>query len=273
MSPQGMGQIGVGVMQIEHAGGIPCGKATGVWVVVAEIINKSMWLVAGVLVVMGIVGCSSAPSRVSRNDVGFQSTAVSISQTPRPSGGYSSPSRTGTTPSPRLVRSGRTIPKGGGVFKVGRPYRIAGKLYTPREQPRYNKTGKASWYGTDFHGRKTSNGEIYDMNALTAAHPTLPLPSYAYVTNLRNNRTVLVRINDRGPYAHGRIIDLSRAVGRALGFAQQGITDVRVRYAGRAPLNGNNRREVRYLASQPWSRRMAGRRGYGYAGLGGPPLR
>ena len=100
---------------------------------------------------------------------------------------------------------------------VEQPYKVAGRWYVPREEPGYDATGTASWYGGDFHGRKTANGEIFDMNALTAAHPTLPLPSYAYVTHLGNGRTVLVRINDRGPYAHDRIIDLSRGVARALG--------------------------------------------------------
>lgn len=172
------------------------------------------------------------------------------------------------------MRTGRIIPRGGGVYKVGKPYRIAGKLYVPREDQFYDRTGKASWYGADFHGRKTANGEIFDMNAMTAAHPTLPLPSYAYVTNKKNGRTVLVRINDRGPYAHKRIIDLSRAVARALDFENQGVTDVRVRYAGRAPLDGNETRELRYLAKQRWYRSGGGRSfaaersGSGYSGLG-----
>jgi rare lipoprotein A len=105
----------------------------------------------------------------------------------------------------------------------------------------------------DFHGRRTANGEIFDMNALTAAHRTLPMPSYAYVTNLENGRTILVRINDRGPYAGDRLIDLSRASSQALGFTGQGLKMVRVRYAGRAPINGDDSRERRYLASQPWA--------------------
>ena len=102
-----------------------------------------------------------------------------------------------------------SIAKGGGIYKVGRPYHVAGRWYHPRENPNYDRVGTASWYGTAFHGRRTSNGEIYDMYALTAGHPTLPMPSYAYVTNLQNGRTVLVRVNDRGPYAKDRLIDLS----------------------------------------------------------------
>jgi rare lipoprotein A len=156
----------------------------------------------------------------------------------------------GTSASTRVVAEGQPVPKGTGAYKIGPPYKIAGRWYTPTEDPNYDRQGRGSWYGTDFHGRKTANGEIFDMNALTAAHPTMPLPSYAYVTNLANNRTVLVRINDRGPYANDRIIDLSRASSRALGFEQQGITQVRVKYAGRAPLDGNDYHERQFLAQQ-----------------------
>lgn len=162
--------------------------------------------------------------------------------------------KTGTSASPRVVADGSAIPKGGGTYKLGQPYKVSGRWYVPREEPGYDQSGIASWYGADFHGRKTANGEIYDMNALTAAHPTLPLPSYAYVTSLETGRTVLVRINDRGPYAHDRVIDLSRQVARALGSEQQGVARVRVRYAGRAPLNGDDGRERQHLAAQPWWR-------------------
>ncbi|MGQ0672821.1 MAG: septal ring lytic transglycosylase RlpA family protein [Hyphomicrobium sp.] len=151
--------------------------------------------------------------------------------------------------SPRVVDSGR-VPKGGGVYKVGNPYQVAGRWYTPRAEPTYNQTGVASWYGPGFHGRKTSNGEVFDMHALTAAHKTLPMPSYAYVTNLENGRTILVRINDRGPYVDDRIIDLSKASAEALGYFGAGLSRVRVRYAGDAPLDGDDERERQYLASQ-----------------------
>ena len=159
-----------------------------------------------------------------------------------------------TTYSPRVALPGDTIQKGGGVYKVGIPYQINGQWYVPREEPAYDRRGIASWYGTDFHGRKTANGEVYDMDALSAAHPTLPMPSYAYVTNLSNGRTVLVRINDRGPYAYNRIIDLSRRTAHLLGIADKGTTEVRVRYAGPAPLDGSDRREWSYLSSQGWYR-------------------
>lgn len=177
--------------------------------------------------------------------------------------------RYGTSPSPRLFVDGAAIPKGGGIYKVGVPYQIAGRWYTPREEPDYDRTGVASWYGDDFHGRKTANGEIYDMRALSAAHPTLPLPSYVWVSSASSRRTVLVRVNDRGPYAHDRIIDLSRASARALGFEGKGLAQVRVRYAGPAPLNGDDRREQAFLRSQPWY----GAAPVGVAGRGLPYLR
>lgn len=155
--------------------------------------------------------------------------------------------------SPRVVELGDPVPKGGGVVKVGLPYNVAGQIYVPREDPAYDKVGVASWYGVLFHGRRTSNGEIYDMNALTAAHPTLPLPSYARVTNLENNRSIIVRINDRGPYKKDRIIDLSDRAAELLGFKAKGTARVRVQYAGPAPLNGDDTYERQVLAKQPWA--------------------
>ena len=157
----------------------------------------------------------------------------------------------GVSTSDRVTTSAR-VPKGGGSFKLGSPYKVAGRWYVPREEPGYDRQGIASWYGDDFHGRKTANGEIFDRYALSAAHPTLPLPSYAYVTNLENGRTILVRVNDRGPYVAGRLIDLSHASAQMLGYENRGHARVRVRYAGRAPLNGDDRRERQFLAEQSW---------------------
>ena len=156
--------------------------------------------------------------------------------------------------SPRVIADGQPVPKGGGSYKVGEPYQIDGQWFVPREEPTYDRSGIASYYAEDFHGRRTSNGEVFDMWALTAAHPTLPLPSYAYVTNLDNGRTLLVRVNDRGPYAKGRVIDVSRATARYLGFETQGTARVHVRYAGQAPLSGEDGNEQRFLANQPWFR-------------------
>lgn len=136
----------------------------------------------------------------------------------------------GGTPGAEATVSPDGVPIGpGGVYKVGDSYKVAGRTYTPRVDPDYNKTGIASWYGRDFNGLRTANGEIFDMNALTAAHKTLPLPSYVRVTNLENGRTLVVRVNDRGPFARGRIIDLSRRSAQLLGFRSQGTARVRVR--------------------------------------------
>ncbi len=155
--------------------------------------------------------------------------------------------------SPRVVEYGQPVPKGGGQYKVGSPYRIKGRLYVPREVDNYDETGIASWYGMLFHGRRTANGEVYDMEALTAAHPTLPIPSYARVTSLKNGRSLVVRVNDRGPFAHDRIIDLSWAVASLLRIERAGTGPVRVEYLGPAPLSGNDRHERDILAKQPWA--------------------
>ena len=154
----------------------------------------------------------------------------------------------------RVIAYGQPIPKGGGGYKVGDPYQIDGQWHTPREDPDYDRLGIASYYAADFHGRRTANGEIFDMSALSAAHPTLPLPSLVYVTNMENGRTLLLRVNDRGPYANNRVIDVSRAAARYLGFETRGTARVRVRYAGRAPLSGDDRHEQRFLAGQSWFR-------------------
>jgi rare lipoprotein A len=129
------------------------------------------------------------------------------------------------------------IPFAGGHYQLGQPYQVAGRWFTPHEQPGYDKTGLSSWYGEAFHRRQTSNGEWFDMATLTAAHPTLPLPSYAKVTNLENGRTVIVRINDRGPFVDTRVLDVSKRVAEILGYKQQGIGKIRVQYIGPAPLN------------------------------------
>jgi len=117
---------------------------------------------------------------------------------------------------------------GGGTYKVGRPYKVNGVLYTPKVNPYYDETGISSWYGRDFHGRYTANGEIFDMNEMTAAHPTLPLPSYVLVTNLDNGRQAVLRVNDRGPFAKGRILDVSRRAAQVLGYEKSGLAHVRV---------------------------------------------
>ena len=151
--------------------------------------------------------------------------------------------RTYGAASPRVVAYG-AVPRGGGRALVGDPYRVAGKTYVPTDNPRYSETGLASWYGAAFHGRLTANGEVYDVNGLTAAHPTLPLPSYVRVTNLENGRSMIVRVNDRGPFAHDRIIDVSEKVAGMLGFEDEGTAHVRVDYMGPAQMDGLDRRTL-----------------------------
>src|SRR5260221_10107835 len=146
--------------------------------------------------------------------------------------------------SQRVVADGEPVPKGGGGYKVGQPYTINGRTYYPSENSSYRAEGVASWYGPDFHGRLTANGEIFDMHGISAAHPTMPIPSYARVTNLDNGRSIIVRVNDRGPYARSRIIDVSIGAANALGFYGDGLAHVRVEYVGRAPIEGSDDRAL-----------------------------
>ena len=139
-------------------------------------------------------------------------------------------------PSPKYA-GGAILPKGGGRQQIGKPYKVAGHWFTPKEEPDYDVSGIASWYGSAFHRRMTSNGEWFDMEYLSAAHPTMPLPSYAKVTNMDNGSEIIVRVNDRGPFAAGRIIDLSKKCAESLGFRDRGTARVRVQYVGAAPLD------------------------------------
>jgi rare lipoprotein A len=150
----------------------------------------------------------------------------------------------GVSSSPRVVALGDPVPKGGGTYRVGKPYTVAGRVYVPEEDPNYREEGLASWYGDDFHGRLTANGEVFDMTSLTAAHPTLPIPSYARVTNLRNGKSLIVRVNDRGPYHGNRLIDVSNKAAELLEFKSNGVARVRVEYVARAPLEGSDDRQL-----------------------------
>lgn len=136
-----------------------------------------------------------------------------------------------------LALAGCGSPRPAGIYKLGQPYQIAGRWYYPDFDPHYDRVGLASWYGVPFHGRATANGEVFDRAALTAAHPTLPLPSIVQVTNLANGSTLLLRVNDRGPFVSDRLIDLSQAAARALGFERQGLAQVHVTYLGLAQLD------------------------------------
>lgn len=150
----------------------------------------------------------------------------------------------GVSSSPRVVELGDPVPKGGGTYRVGKPYTVAGRVYVPEEDTSYREEGMASWYGDDFHGRLTANGEVFDMASLTAAHPTLPMPCYARVTNLGNGKSLIVRVNDRGPYHGNRLIDVSNRAAELLEFKGNGVARVRVEYVGRAPLEGDDDRQL-----------------------------
>jgi rare lipoprotein A len=137
-----------------------------------------------------------------------------------------------------LALAGCGSPGPEGVYKLGHPYQIAGRWYYPEFDPGYDRVGIASWYGVPFHGRATANGEVFDRGGLTAAHPTLPLPSIVRVTNLANRRQLELRVNDRGPFVGDRLIDLSQAAARELGFERRGTARVRVEFVSLAEAKG-----------------------------------
>lgn len=185
-------------------------------------------LVMGV-VVSGCVGSDSARNSKSK-------TVVTSSEHINNETKFSS-KEFGVKGSPRVTAAKRTR-KGGGRFQIGKPYKIRGKWYKPKEDPNLKEVGLASWYGPNFHGRLTANGEIYDQYGISAAHPTMPLPSYASVTNLENGRKITVRVNDRGPFSRNRVIDLSAKAAELLGYTKQGVAKVKVEYVGRARMDG-----------------------------------
>jgi len=169
-------------------------------------------------------------------------TAANCAQPQKMSGRGGIDPKYGVAASPKVIRDGEPIPKGGGREMVGRPYTVAGRTYVPQENPNYAREGLASWYGVQFHGRLTANGEIFDRESLAAAHTTMPLPSYARVTNLQNGRSIIVRVNDRGPYHANRIMDVSEMTAEALDFRRAGTARVRVEYVGRASPAGSDDR-------------------------------
>lgn len=181
-----------------------------------------------------LAGCASAP----RSYRGFNSGSSSA-------------------PQARQINSADTrslIARSSDHQKVGRPYTISGRTYVPRRDDNYDETGLASWYGPNFHGRPTANGEVFDQNLMTAAHPTLPIPSIAEVTNLENGRQVIVRINDRGPFVDDRMIDLSRGAATQLDFIGRGLARVRVRYLGPAHARASAPQSGYMMAGQGTSR-------------------
>ena len=181
---------------------------------------KPFPLALAALGALALAGCSQAPGKKSKEF--FPSSVYGAA-------------------SPKVVGDGEAVPKGGGRYLVGKPYTVAGRTYTPKEvSANTSQTGKASWYGSAFHGRRTSNGEVYDMRSVTAAHPTWPLPSYVRVTNLANGRSMIVRLNDRGPFHSDRIMDVSSRVADALDFKRMGTANIKVDYVKPAGLGGSD---------------------------------
>jgi rare lipoprotein A len=139
---------------------------------------------------------------------------------------------------PLLALAGCSSPAPRGAYKLGQPYQVDGRWYYPEFDPDYDRVGVASWYGEPFHGRPTANGERFDRQSVSAAHPTLPLPSLVRVVNLTNHRELVVRVNDRGPFVADRLIDLSQEAARQLGFERQGLAQVRVQFVRLADADG-----------------------------------
>lgn len=158
----------------------------------------------------------------------------------------------GVEPIERVVGPHDPVTPGGGRYQVGKAYSVNGRTYVPHEDPHYDAVGTASWYGGDFHhGTRTANGEVYDRTTISAAHPTMPIPSYARVTSLATGKSIIVRVNDRGPYAGGRIIDLSERTAHLLDIKSRGISKVRVQYVGRAGLAGSDQRALMATLTGP----------------------
>ena len=180
-------------------------------------------LIVAVLLAAALAGCGGAPTREP-------SARTPSSTPPARGGGYYLDDGPGTNPPANLDQIPDAEPRAEPPNRwASRPYTVLGRTYTPfTEAVPYKARGLASWYGRRYHGQKTSTGEVYDMYAMTAAHTLLPLPSYARVTNLQNGRSVVVRVNDRGPFHQDRIIDLSYAAAYRLGFVNQGSTMVEV---------------------------------------------
>lgn len=194
------------------------------------------FLLLGGLIALSLAACASSPDRYSH----YPATVP---------GGPGTVASQGGAETQRVdVDVARLIASDDRHQKVGTPYRVGNRTYRPQRDDRYDRVGIASWYGPNFHGRPTANGEIFDQYAMTAAHTTLPIPSIAEVTNLENGRSVIVRVNDRGPFVDDRIIDMSRAAATELGYIGTGLARVRVRYLGPAhpdaPPPGRNVRAV-----------------------------
>lgn len=208
---------------------------------------KHAFIVAGTAFALTACGGPPTPS-VGLNSVSQSAKTTNVSDlrnkvytenAPTSGPEYFSSSAYGVSASPR-VATGSRLKRGGGYKKTGSSYVIKGRRYHPTEKQPPSQSGKASWYGKAFHGRMTANGEVFDMNHLTAAHKTMPLPSYARVTNNANGHSVIVRVNDRGPFSNNRVIDLSKRAAEVLDYISDGTAKVKVEYVGPAPLHGKD---------------------------------
>jgi rare lipoprotein A len=192
-----------------------------------------------VALVLALAACTSAPKSESPTPAPAISQPPAASAPPARPGGYYKDDGPGENPPANLDGLADAVPRLEPLSRfANRPYSVFGRDYVPATSLRpYKERGLASWYGRKFHNQKTSTGELYDMYAMSAAHPTLPLPSYARVTNLANGRSVVVRVNDRGPFHPGRVIDLSYAAAHRIGIAQNGSGEVEVEsvFASGAP--------------------------------------
>jgi rare lipoprotein A len=181
-----------------------------------------------VLLLFGLAGCSGLGSRPSV--VGGQAKSPGNGAVAKRGGGYYQDDGPGDNPPPNLDAIPDAEPRAEPLNKfANNPYTVLGRTYVPDADVKsFRERGRASWYGRKFHGQKTSSGEPYDMYGMTAAHRTLPIPSYARVTNLKNHKSVIVRINDRGPFHSDRVIDLSYTAAYKLGIVQNGSAMVEV---------------------------------------------
>ena len=182
---------------------------------------KTILILGATAIALILAGCGSTPSAHAKT-----STTVTSDK----GGGYYLDDGPGSSPPSNLDDIPNAVPRDEPLHRfANRTYVVLGNTYTPQTRRQsYREEGMASWYGRRFHGKKTASGELYDMYAMTGAHPTLPIPSYVRVTALKNGRSVIVRINDRGPFHKNRLIDLSYAAAHKLGYLGQGSTQVRV---------------------------------------------
>jgi rare lipoprotein A len=199
------------------------------------------------------------PLAVMGRLLGVSLLALTLANCATPPEKGKSGNKYGVKASPKVIQDGEPVPKGGGYDMVGKPYTVAGKLYVPKEIKGYSATGTASWYGPQFHGRLTANGEVFDRDSVSIAHPTMPLPSYVRVTNTLNGRSIIARANDRGPYHDDRLVDVSEQVATSLGFKHLGTARVRVDYLGRAPMEGDDDAMLLATLSDNWRPAQLGR--------------